>query len=42
MTHPFYKDNHKKDNAWNAISAAVGVDGELIIIDFSTDIMQIV
>ena len=42
VTHPCYEDNHKKDSVWNAISAAVGVDGELIVIGFSTDVMQIV
>ena len=42
VTHPFYKDTHKKASVWNAISAAVGVDGELIITDFSIDVMQIV
>lgn len=40
-TNPFYKDNHKKNKAWNTISAVLGEIGELLIIGFSTDIMQI-
>lgn len=31
VTNPFYKDTHKKEAAWNAISAALSVDGKLII-----------
>ena len=42
VTNLFYKDAHKKEAAWNAISAALGVDGELIITGLSTDVMQTV
>lgn len=28
FSHPFYKDNVKKDVAWNEISESVGVDGK--------------
>ena len=30
-SHPFYKDNHKKDLVWNTIAGVMGVDGKSLI-----------